>query len=315
VFGSLSIYSKEPDAFTEDEVKLLTELANDLAFGITTLRLRAMQAKAEDALRQSELRERQRSADLERLSDELEYKNEELESIIRIASHDLRSPLMNIKGFSGELAKDIGKLAEMLKKAHLPPEIGAEAEKIFGKYVPEAVGFIQASADSITGMIKSLMDVAKAGTVAINIRNIDMDALLAKIAAHAKLKIKECGGELAVEKVPPCRGDAEQLAQVFTNIIENAIKYRDQQRPLQIRIYAATDEGMVTYCVEDNGKGIAEDHLQKVFDLFTRLDREAAAGEGIGLTTAKRMVERQGGRIWASSQVGKGSKFFISLPR
>jgi PAS domain S-box-containing protein len=252
---------------------------------------------------------------LEHLTDELEHKNEELESIIRIASHDLRSPLMNIKGFAGELAKDIGKLHKAIKEERISEELTEKAEMVFTKYVPEAVGFIESSADSINNMIKSLMDVAKAGTVKINIQNLDMNALLAKAVSNARFKLEQCGGQIDIEPLYFCRGDDGQITQVFTNIIENAIKYREPSRPLKIQVYASAEPDKVTYCVEDNGKGIAEDHLDKVFDLFARLDPEAAAGEGIGLTIVKRMVERQGGKIWANSQVGKGSKFFMSLPR
>jgi chemotaxis family two-component system sensor kinase Cph1 len=252
---------------------------------------------------------------LERFRDELEHKNEELESIIRIASHDLRSPLMNIKGFSGELAKDIGKLEEVLKKIELPQEAGDKVATVFGKYVPEAIGFIQSSADSINRMLKSLMGVAKAGTAPINIRDIDMNALLAKIAANIQLKLKGSGCGLTVEQVPGCRGDGDQITQVFTNLVENAFKYCDPARPCKVSIYASAEPDKVTYCVEDNGKGIAEEHLEKIFDIFTRLDPEAGKGEGLGLTIAKRMVERQGGKIWANSEVRKGSKFYVSMPR
>ena len=271
--------------------------------------------RAEAALQESELRERQRAAELERLSNELEHKNEELESIIRIASHDLGSPLMNIKGFSGELSKDIGKFEEALKKVELPQEVKEKAGRVFGKYVPEAVGFIQASADSISRMIKSLMNVAKAGTVYVNIQPLDMNAVFAKISNNTQFKLKESGGQLAVEELPACRGDEDQLTQVFTNLIENAIKYREPSRPLQIQVYASAEPDKVTYCVEDNGKGIAEEHHDKVFNLFTRLDPESAKGEGIGLTIVKRMVERHGGKIWVESEAGKGSKFFVTLPR
>ena len=252
--------------------------------------------------------------EIERVRGELENKNDELESIIRIASHDLRSPLTNIKGFSGELAKDLFAVRQMLKETPLPEKVSEKVEKVLGEYVPEAVGFIQGSADAINQMLKSLMEVAKAGTVPINIRDIDMEELLAKVTANAQFKLKKSGGQLEAEPLPPCRGDGDQLMQVLTNLIENAIKYRELSRPLHIQIRASTEADKVIYCVQDNGKGIAQGHLDKVFNLFTRLDPEAAKGEGIGLTIVKRMVERQGGKIWVESEVGKGSRFFVSLP-
>ena len=271
--------------------------------------------QAEEALRENELLERTRVLELERLGGELAHKNEELESIIRIASHDLRSPLMNIKGFSGELAKDINKLDEILKKVELPPEVNEKVARVFTKYVPEAVGFIQGSAESINRMLASLMQVAKAGTVPINMQNLNMNAILADIAANYQFRLIESGGMINVEPLPNCLADADQITQIFSNLIGNAIKYRDPKRPTKIHVLASAEDGKVTYCVEDNGKGIDAAHHDKIFNLFTRLDPDAAEGEGIGLTIVKRMVERQGGKIWVESVVGVGSKFFVSLTK
>ena len=271
--------------------------------------------RAEEKLRESERRERARAMELERVSNELAHKNDELESIIRIASHDLRSPLMNIKGFSSELAKDIDSVYAMLKDLPLGEKISEKAHRVFTKYVPEALGFIQGSADSINQMIKSLMSVAKAGTVPVSIRDIDMNALLAKLAANVQFKLKESGGTLTAKPLPGCRGDEDQITQIFTNLVENSIKYCHPERPCTISVYASVEGDTARYCVEDNGKGIAPEHYETVFNLFARLDPEAAAGEGIGLTIVKRMVERQGGKIWVESEVGTGSKFFVSLPR
>jgi len=270
--------------------------------------------QAEEALCETELRERARTMELERLGGELAHKNEELESIIRIASHDLRSPLMNIKGFSSELSKDLDKVHQMLKETALPEKVDDKVEVVFAKYVPEAVGFIQRSAETINRMLKSLMAVAKAGTIPLTMRTLDMNAIFADIAANYQFRLIESGGTLAVDPLPDCRGDADQITQVFSNLIGNAIKYRRLSNSLHIRVHSSIEKDMVTYCVEDNGKGIAAEHRDKVFELFMRFDPEAAEGEGLGLTIAKRMVERHGGKIWVESEVGKGSTFFVSLP-
>jgi PAS domain S-box-containing protein len=271
--------------------------------------------QAEDGMRQSEIRERQRANELERLGNELAHKNEELESIIRIASHDLRSPLMNIKGFSSELLKDIEKVYQMLKEVSLPEKMGDKVETVLAKYVPESLGFIQSSAESINRMLASLMQVAKAGTIPITIEKLDMNTIFADIAANYQFRLLESGGTLTVEQLPDCRGDADQIAQIFSNLIGNAIKYRKPSHSLTIRVHSSIANDMVTYCVEDNGKGIPSKHHDKIFNLFMRFDPDAAEGEGLGLTIAKRMVERHGGKIWVESEVGKGSKFFVSLPR
>jgi len=143
---------------------------------------------------------------------------------------------------------------------------------------------------------------------------LDMNAMLAHIAKTVEFQLKQAGTALQVEPLPECRGDATQINQVFSNLIDNAIKYRSSNRPGLIRVSGQVEDGRCIYAVKDNGIGIAPEYQAKVFEIFHRLNPSASEGEGLGLTIAQKILERQEGKIWVESIVGEGSAFFVSLP-
>ena len=142
-----------------------------------------------------------------------------------------------------------------------------------------------------------------------------MNELLREIAEALQPKLAAGRASLTVDELPACAGDVVQLNEVFSNLLDNAIKYLDRHRHGEIRVSGQSVDGMSVYCVEDNGIGIVPEQQERVFDMFHRAHPdEVTQGEGLGLSIVQRLVERHRGRIWLESEPGRGSRFFVSLP-
>ncbi len=251
----------------------------------------------------------------ERLMKTLAAKNEELQSIVYIASHDLKSPLINIQGFSDELARTCDRLGALVGDSGVPDSVRMQFGGLLLHDIPESLRFIRAGAAKMQSLLNGLLMVSRAGSVAMDIRRIEMNAMMRQIIAAMQYQITNCGAEVTVDDLPDCLGDSDQLNQVFSNLLSNAVKYLQPGRRGYIRITGALDGGQAVYCLEDNGRGIAPQHAGKVFEIFHRLGpQDSAGGEGLGLTIARRIVERHDVRIWLESEAGKGTNFFVSLP-
>src|SRR3989339_669191 len=152
------------------------------------------------------------------------------------------------------------------------------------------------------------------GRAAMKIEKLDMNSLVANVLSNLSYLIQEKNINVRVDDLPPCMGDASQVNQVFTNLVDNAIKCLDESRPGMVHIYGSNENGNSVYCVQDNGVGIAKEYQNKVFEIFHRLEPEKSWGEGLGLTIPRRIVDRHNGKIWVESEPGEGSRFYGSLP-
>ncbi|MBE0534186.1 MAG: PAS domain-containing protein [Phycisphaerae bacterium] len=296
-----------------DELRKTAESYESRPAFIIELAKERLQTSAEliGAIVEKKLAERER----ERLLSTLETKNKELQSIVYVASHDLKSPLVNIDGFSTELAVACEQIESVLHREETPAAIQQQLARVLDEDIPQAIGFIRAGTTKMQVLLHGLLQVARVGTADVVMTLIDMNAMMDHILAGMQFQINASGVAVTVDKLPDCVGDALLVNQVFTNLLDNAIKYRDPNRQGLIHVSGRIEGPDAVFCVEDTGIGIAREHLSKVFDLFHRLEPMGTVqGEGLGLTIARRILDRIGGKIWVESQAQKGSRFFVRLP-
>lgn len=253
-------------------------------------------------------------AERDRLVVELQQKNKELEGIVYVASHDLRSPLVNIQGFSRKLVKSCGEL-ESLLAGELGDEQRQRLGRILGESIPKSLGFVIGSVEKMDVILKGLLRLSRLGRAALCFDTLDMQSIMEKIAASMAYQIDTAGARVDIQGLGPCVADAGQISQVFSNLLDNAIKYRSPERPLHVRIFSEEFDEGIRYCVEDNGIGIPRDQQEAIWEIFHRLDPDHGQGEGLGLTLARRIIARLGGSIWVESTEGEGSCFYVVLPK
>ncbi|BDU74578.1 PAS domain-containing sensor histidine kinase [Mesoterricola silvestris] len=251
----------------------------------------------------------------ERLLAELEQKNKELETLLYVASHDLRSPLVNVQGFSQRLGKSLDEVRRALEGAATLEGFSTAARPHLQERMPSSLEFIRASGIRMDAIINGLLTLSRAGRMVLRTGPLDMNAVLASCAKTLAYQFQSVDGTLEVEDLPPCRADPVQATQIIANLLDNAVKYRHADRPLRVRVSGEARGDVSVYCVEDNGVGISPEHQARIWEIFQRLDPQGPVlGEGLGLTLVRRMAERNGGRVRVESAPGLGSRFLLELP-
>lgn len=244
----------------------------------------------------------------------LEKKNMELEQILYAASHDLRTPLIGVQGFSQELQYLCDLLKEEIVQSGVTIEEGAKLQDILDKDIPNSVNYIINGSNKMDTMIQGLLRISRVGLEELKAAEIDMNEFVRQIVDGLSFQAQSANAMILTSELENCYGDKDKLEQVFTNLIVNAIKYRKEDTPCEINISCEKLEEEIRYTIADNGKGISESNLKKIFNTFFRIDIDSVNGEGLGLTIANRIVEKHNGRLDVESVEGEGSKFIIVLP-
>ncbi|HEY5590615.1 MAG TPA: PAS domain-containing sensor histidine kinase [Paludibacter sp.] len=253
---------------------------------------------------------------IQQIQEEIKDKNKELENYLYVASHDLRSPLVNIQGFSQRFKKQSDAIKNALAESQQKAETKQSLDRITNEDIPKTLNFILSNVSKMDSLINGLLQISRTGRVAMIIRKVDMNHLMKTIIAGYNFQITEFSAKVIIEDLSDCYGDENQLNQLFSNIISNALKYRDSSRKLVIEIASRVQFNKVIYSVKDTGIGIGSRHLEKIWNVFYRVDSASReVGEGIGLSIAKRIIDKHKGKIWAESEEGKGSIFYIELQK
>jgi signal transduction histidine kinase len=257
----------------------------DALESISLVRFQALEHTLEELRRRTEELDRSRQA--------LARSNADLEQFAYVASHDLQEPLRMVASFTQLLAR------------RYAGRLDAKAD--------EFIQFAVEGAKRMQRLLNDLLQYSRLSKPGEPFTEVDCAVLLREAVDNLRLIIQESGAMVTFGELPTVRGDRAQLAQLFQNLLTNAIKFRGADPP-RVHVTAAQQDSAWVFSIRDNGVGIAPEHFDRIFLMFQRLEASGGRpGSGIGLAIAKRIVERHSGRIWVESELGKGSTFSFSI--
>ena len=268
-------------------------LAALVAFFQSSATLRTINVERQVAERTAELRSA--NAQLSETAEKLEQSNIELKQFTYVASHDLQTPLRTIGGFVSLLQRKYS------------GQLDAEADDYIDRIV--------AGTKTMQTLLHDLLEYARFESAMRPMVQVNLSNVFDEVLQNSEAAVKDAQAVVTRSELPTVLGDRVQLVQLLQNLIGNALVYRSDEPP-KVSIFAEEDAECWTISVKDNGIGIAQKHFERIFEVFRRLHtQDQYAGTGIGLATCRRIVERHGGKLWLTSQEGKGSTFFFSIPK
>ena len=242
----------------------------------------------------------QRTAALQEASDEVRR-------FAYLVSHDLRGPLLNVSGFVGELG-------ELRRELFAPVPGPGRDQASLAREFDEMLGFIRAGTAAADALLRHILALSREGERKLVPEPLDMTALVRGIADAGRFQAAQAGTMVDISTLPPITADRTAVERIFSNLIDNAVKYRDPVRPGRVEVSGGLEAGRAVYVVADNGRGIAPADLDRVFELFRRAGRQDTPGEGIGLAFVRTLARGLGGRVEVESDPGVGSRFRVTLP-
>jgi PAS domain S-box-containing protein len=237
----------------------------------------------------------ERTAEIRTANTRLEGANQELETFAYSVSHDLRTPLRAVDGFSRILAEEYA------------PQLDAEGRRI--------VTVVRDGTKKMAQMIDDILAFSRTGRQEIAPSAIDMEELARTALMDLEPVLAGCNVQVEIKPLPAAHGDAPMIQRLWTNLLDNAIKFTRPNPQGVIEVGARAGEGETVYYVKDNGVGFDMQYVGKLFGVFQRLHgQNEFPGTGIGLAIVKRIVARHGGRVWAEGNVGQGATLYFALP-
>lgn len=238
----------------------------------------------------------------ELLNTMLVEKNKELEQIIYVSSHDLRSPLVNIQGYSQELINVFDNITSQISSS-------GESKDLY-KYLK----YIKTNTDKMASLIQGLLEFSRIGRDKTIFKKVNINYVFEKVLSNFKDLIDKNQLTIEINHLPDCYGDTNQLFKVFNHIITNSIQFAHSDKNCIINISGERKDKFCNYIIADNGIGIDKNYQDKIFDIFHRLDPEVGNGMGVGLAVVNKIIKNHFGKIEVHSEAGRGTKFIISIP-
>ncbi len=267
----------------------------------------------------------QRASQLDQANEHLRQQTADNEMFIYSVSHDLRSPLVNLQGFSRELAHACDILREQMDTFALPQAERDRIARLLDEDIAESLHYLQTAVMRSADIIDALLTLARAGRAEYRPQWVDLAMLVQRLAAGYQRRLEALDARLVVHPLPGVDADPEAVEQVLTGLIDHALDNLEPSRTPRIEIGVRETEASraradhrdsaappVTLYVADNGRGIPASRLPRVFATFYRAQ---GSGEGVALALARRIIEKHGGRLWVeSTERGSGSTFYMTLP-
>lgn len=266
----------------------------------------------------------EKNKELEKHSHRIEEINQEMQDFVYVVSHDLKSPLVNIQGFTGRLHKLFrntrGELEELQRESG-PIELSdtrvERVERLIKQMddkAPQSFDFINTASAKMNGMIEELLGLSRVETRNMPLEATDIGQEVESIIKAAKYEIQEKNIEVQIDPMPTVVCEQARINQVLSNLITNAIKFIGDQPNKKIHVGYEAQKDLHLFFVRDNGVGIdAKDH-KKIFRVFYRGDTKVS-GHGMGLALAKKIITKHGGHIWLESELGKGTTFYFTIKK
>jgi len=238
----------------------------------------------------------EKTEQIARQNEELSRVNEELRQFAYIASHDLKEPLRMVASYTQLLERLAG---DELDDSH----------RLYFHYVTEGV-------NRMNNLLDALLKYATIGKMEEEREAVNLNEIVKYCSSNLKVPIEETEAIIQTELLPTVMGSQSLFIQLLQNLIGNALKFRNLEEKPFVQIASRETDDAFIICVQDNGIGIADEHKNRIFEIFQRLhSRTKYEGTGIGLAICQKILQGLGGRIWVESEVGKGATFYFSIPK